>query len=352
MARHLITSALPYINGVKHLGNVVGSMLPADVYARFRRQQGDEVLYICATDEHGTPAEIAARSANLPVDEYCRKQHGIQAELGKRFHMSWDHFGRSSSPQNRELTQHLAARLDARGFIEERVTSQIYSAADGRFLPDRYVTGTCPRCDCDGARGDQCERCGTLLEPTELVRPRSTLSGSTDLEVRSTRHLFLRQSAFQDELRKWIEGQESWPQLTTSIALKWLDEGLRDRCITRDLEWGVPVDKPGFEGKVFYVWFDAPIEYIGATWEWALAGDSDDRRDWRSWWFDASDVTYTQFMAKDNIPFHTLSFPCTLMGSGEPWKLPDYIKGFNRLPYYGGKFSTSAGVCLFMVDAL
>ncbi len=351
MAQHLITSALPYINGVKHLGNLVGSMLPADVFARFLRQRGEDVLYICATDEHGTPAELAAIEAGLPVAEYCAQQHEIQRELGVRFALSWDHFGRSSSPENAELTQHFARVLEENGFIEERTTKQVYSPVDGRYLPDRYIIGTCPYCGYGRARGDQCENCTRVLDPTDLIEPRSAVSGSTELEIRETKHLFLRQSELADEVRAWIDTRTDWPVLTTSIAYKWLDEGLQDRGITRDLEWGVPVPKPGYEDKVFYVWFDAPIEYIGATKEWADAEPAADR-DWRSWWSSESDVVYTQFMAKDNVPFHTVSFPCTIIGSREPWKLADYIKGFNWLTYYGGKFSTSQGVGVFMDDAI
>ena len=352
MARHLITSALPYINGVKHLGNLVGSMLPADVYARYLRARGHEVLAVCATDEHGTPAELAALEAGQPVEAYCREQHEVQRDLGERFGLSWDFFGRSSSPQNHELTKHFAARLEEHGFLEERAISQIYSTTDGRFLPDRYVIGTCPNCGYERARGDQCEHCGKLLDPVDLLDARSAVSGATDLEVRDSRSLFLLQSKLADEVRAWIESKVgSWPTLTTSIALKWLDEGLQDRDITRDLRWGVPVDRPGFEDKVFYVWFDAPIEYLGATKEWADA-DPTGGRDWRSWWYDADDVTYTQVMGKDNVPFHTLSFPCTLIGSREPWKRADYLKSLNWLTYYGGKFSTSQGVGVFMDDAL
>jgi methionyl-tRNA synthetase len=351
VTQHLITSALPYINGVKHLGNLVGSMLPADVFARFLRQRGEDVLYICATDEHGTPAELAAIEAGLPVAEYCAQQHEIQRELGVRFALSWDHFGRSSSPENAELTQHFARVLEENGFIDERTTKQVYSPADGRYLPDRYIIGTCPYCGYDRARGDQCENCTRVLDPTDLIEPRSAVSGSTELEIRETKHLFLRQSQLADEVRAWIDTRTDWPVLTTSIAYKWLDEGLQDRGITRDLDWGVPVPKPGYEDKVFYVWFDAPIEYIGATKEWADADPAADR-DWRSWWSSENDVVYTQFMAKDNVPFHTVSFPCTIIGSREPWKLADYIKGFNWLTYYGGKFSTSQGVGVFMDDAI
>lgn len=350
MRRHLITSALPYINGVKHLGNLVGSMLPADVYARFLRLRGEDVLFICATDEHGTPAELAAVEEGLDVAEYCRRQHAVQRDLGEAFHLSWEHFGRSSSPQNYELTQHFAARLEAEGFLEERVIEQVYSVDDGRFLPDRYIIGTCPHCGYEAARGDQCENCTRLLDPTDLINPRSAVGGSTNLELRESRHLYFLQSRLADEIRAWIDTKKDWPVLVTSIAYKWLDEGLRDRGITRDLSWGVPVDRPGFEAKVFYVWFDAPIEYIGATKEWA---DLDpERREWKSWWFDADDVTYTQFMAKDNVPFHTVSFPASILGTREPWKLVSFIKGFNWLNYYGGKFSTSRGVGVFMNDAV
>ena len=350
MARHLVTSALPYINGVKHLGNLVGSMLPADIYARYLRLAGHEVLYICATDEHGTPAELAALEAGLDVEEYCRWQHQRQAEIYQGLLLSFDYFGRSSSDENRQLTTHFARRLEEEGYIEERETKQVYSAADGRFLPDRYVIGTCPYCGYGAARGDQCESCTRLLDPTDLIDPRSAISGSTDLEVLQTRHLFLLQSRLAEEIRTWIDSQEDWPTLVTSIAYKWLDEGIEDRCITRDLRWGFPVDRPGFEGKVYYVWFDAPIEYIGATREWA--NQDPDHCDWRSWWFDADDVRYTQFMAKDNVPFHTINFPATLIGSREPWKLVNHLKGFNWLNYYGGKFSTSRGVGVFMDDAL
>jgi len=348
--RYLITSALPYINGVKHLGNLVGSMLPADVYARFLRANGEDVLFICATDEHGTPAELAAADEGLDVAEYCRRQHIVQAELGDRFGLSFDHFGRSSSVQNHELTQHFANRLDQAGLLEERVTRQLYSVTDQRFLPDRYVIGTCPYCGYDRARGDQCENCTRVLEPTNLINPRSAISGSEDLEIRESRHLFLLQSRLADAVRTWLESKVEWPLLARSIGLKWLNEGLEDRSITRDLKWGVPVNRPGFENKVFYVWFDAPIAYIGATWEWADAKGRPDA--WRSWWYDADDVQYIEFMAKDNVPFHTISFPCTLIGSQEPWKLVDYLKSMNWLTYYGGKFSTSQGVGVDMRDAL
>ncbi|MGB3294716.1 MAG: methionine--tRNA ligase [Phormidesmis sp.] len=347
--RYLITSALPYINGIKHLGNLVGSMLPADVYARFLRQEGEEVLYICGTDEHGTPAEIAALEAGLEVAEFCRRQYERQADIYQKFGLSFDHFGRTSSQAQRELTQDFYRSLDAHGFIEEREISQVYSVTDERFLPDRYVEGTCPNCGYEKARGDQCENCTKMLNPTDLINPRSAVSGSTDVEVRTSRHLFLRLDQLSDEVRAWVDAQTDWPNLTKSIAHKWLDEGLQSRGITRDLKWGVPVPKEGFADKVFYVWFDAPIGYVSATKSW---GEADPSRDWKSWWYDAEDVRYTQFMAKDNLPFHTIMWPATILGTREPWKLADYIKGFNWLNYYGGKFSTSSKRGVFLDQAL
>ena len=359
MARHLITSAIPYINGIKHLGNLVGSQLPADLYARFLRARGHEVLFLCATDEHGTPAELAAAKAGVPVEKYCADMHVRQAEMAAGFRLSFDHFGRSSSAQNHALTQAFAGRLADMGLIREVTEKQIYSKADGRFLPDRYIEGTCPNCGFDSARGDQCDNCTKQLDPTDLIDPRSTISGSTDLEERETKHLYLKQSDMRDQLQAWIDSKHDWPILTTSIAKKWLNDGdgLQDRGITRDLNWGVPVKKgaeewPGMEGKVFYVWFDAPIEYIASAQEWVDAGKGSD---WERWWRTdkgADDVTYTQFMGKDNVPFHTLSFPVTIFGSGEPWKLVDYIKSFNYLNYDGGQFSTSRGRGVFMDQAL
>ncbi|MEJ8670271.1 MULTISPECIES: methionine--tRNA ligase [unclassified Streptomyces] len=357
MARHLITSALPYINGIKHLGNMVGSMLPADVYSRYLRQRGHDVLYICATDEHGTPAELAAKEQGLPVAEFCAQAHDAQKAVYDGFALAFDYFGRSSSPQNVEITQHFARKLNENGFIEERAIRQVYSPTDGRFLPDRYVEGTCPHCGYDKARGDQCENCTRVLDPTDLIDPRSAISGSTDLEVRETKHLFLLQSKLQSEVMEWVARHDGvWPHLASSIAHKWLTEGLHDRAITRDLDWGVPVPADTWpelaaEGKVFYVWFDAPIEYIGATKEWSDLDPS--TRDWKSWWYDVdTDVRYTEFMAKDNVPFHTVMFPATELGIREPWKKVDFVKAFNWLTYYGGKFSTSQKRGVFTDQAL
>ena len=357
MSKILITSALPYINGVKHLGNLAGSMLPADVYARAMRLLGHEVLYICATDEHGTPAELAAQVEGEETKVYCNAMHEAQKSAGDKFKLSYDYFGRSSSVSNHKLTQHFANILEEKGLIEERVSQQVYSNADGRFLPDRYVEGICPNCGFEKARGDQCDSCGKLLDPIDLIEPYSAISGSKDVEIRNTNHLYLKQSSLSGDLLDWVNKAEGWPHLATSIAHKWLAEGLRDRSITRDLKWGIPVlnadgsAREGFEGKVFYVWFDAPIAYIAATQDWA----EENGKDWKSWWrtdAGAEDTKYVQFMGKDNVAFHTLSFPTTILGSGEPWKLVDCLKAFNWVTWYGGKFSTSQKRGVFMDQAL
>ncbi|HAH08848.1 MAG TPA: methionine--tRNA ligase [Alphaproteobacteria bacterium] len=370
--RILITSALPYVNGVKHLGNLAGSLLPADVYARFERaRRGKEnVLAICATDEHGAPAELAALAAGMSVEAYCAHWSARQKEIGDQWHLSWDHWGRSSSEQNRKLTQHFAGLLWRHGYLDVRTTRQVYSHSDKRFLQDRYVIGTCPHCGYERATGDQCENCTRVLDPSDLIRPRSALSGSNDIEIRDSKHIFLKQSLFIDELRALTDAREKtgdWVPLVVSIARKWLDEGLKDRGITRDLEWGVPLnvaewgpnpegerlDPEDFAGKRFYVWFDAPIEYIGATREWSDANPS--LGGWERWWRSdkgAQDVRYVQFMGKDNVPFHAVGFPVTLLGSREPWKVVDVIKGFNWLNYDGGKFSTSQKRGVFMDQAL
>jgi methionyl-tRNA synthetase len=279
MARFLITSALPYINGIKHLGNLTGSLLPADVYARFLRREGEEVLFICATDEHGTPAELSALEANLDVSEYCHRMHEQQADIYRRFGLSFDHFGRSSSQQNHELTQHVYQKLRANGYIESRATLQAYSNADHRFLPDRYVIGTCPKCGYAAARGDQCESCTSLLDPTDLLQPRSALSNSGDLDFRPTQHLFLKLDALTDDIRTWIGAHPHWPTLTKAIAHKWLDEGLQERCITRDLQWGVPVPEEGQGQRAIphrllagrHVWHARAVDDGSANQEFQLA---------------------------------------------------------------------------------
>lgn len=351
MSKILITSALPYINGVPHLGHMVGCLLPSDVYARYMRMMGNEVLYIAGTDEHGTTSEVGALNEGMDVQAYCDMYHQRHAQTYQDFKLSFDYFGRTSSEQNKEITYHIFEQLDKNGYIEEKTIKQIYSVDDKMFLADRYITGTCPHCGYEKARGDQCENCTKVLEPTDLINARSTISGSTNLEVRETKHLFLNLPKIQERLGDWLKTKEPfWPDVAYTIAQKWLKEGLQERCITRDLKWGFPVNKPGYEDKVFYVWFDAPIGYIGITKQWADENPSE--RNWKDWWMGAKDVRYVEFMGKDNVPYHSITFPATLLGTGEDWTMVDYLKGMSYLTFEGGKFSKSEKRGVFAEDAI
>lgn len=339
MKKYLITSALPYINGIKHLGNLVGSLLPADIYARYLRQRGEEVLYICGTDDHGAPAEIAAQEAGQPVAEYCRQMHETQKDIYTKFNLDFDHFGKTSTVANKAVTQGMFKYLEQNGYIIEKTIEQYYSVADKRFLADRHITGTCPKCNYEMARGDQCDGCGALLDPIELKNPRSTINPQDRLELRQTKHLFLDLPKLQPKVKHWTDTLQNPSKVVSGIIRKWLEEGLEQRCITRDLDWGISVPKPGYEDKVFYVWFDAPNGYISISMDWATQSGNPDA--WQQWWQQPEQVHYTQFMAKDNVPFHAVMWPAMLLGTGQDWKMVDYIKGFNWLNYAGGKFSTS-----------
>lgn len=339
MKKYLITSALPYINGIKHLGNLVGSLLPADIYARYLRQRGEEVLFICGTDDHGAPAEIAAMEAGQPVAEYCEQMHQTQKDIYAKFNLEFDYFGKTSTESNKQLTQDIFLQLEKNDYIFEKTIEQYYSVADKRFLADRHITGTCPKCNYASARGDQCDGCGSLLDPTELINPRSTINPQDKLELRQTKHLFLELPKLQSKVKQWSDTLKNPSKIVSGIIRKWLEEGLEQRCITRDLDWGIPVPKSGYEDKVFYVWFDAPNGYISITVDWAAQTGNPDA--WKQWWLEPEQVHYTQFMAKDNVPFHAVMWPSILLGTGTPWKMVDYIKGFNWLNYAGGKFSTS-----------
>ena len=351
MSKILVTSALPYVNGVPHLGHMIGCLLPSDVYARYMRMMGNEVLYVAGTDEHGTASEVGALKAGMDVQAYCDMNHARHRDTYKDFELSFDCFGRTSSEQNKEMTYHIFSELDKNGFIEERTVKQVYSVDDKMFLADRYITGTCPYCGYDKARGDQCENCTKVLEPSELIDAKSTISGSQNLEIRESKQLFLNLPKIEEKLRQWLKTKEAfWPEVAYSIAQKWIKEGLQPRCITRDLKWGFPVNKPGYEDKVFYVWFDAPIGYIGITKQWA--DEKPDERNWKDWWYGAKDVRHVEFMAKDNVPYHSITFPGTLLGTGEPWTQVDYLKGVSYLNYEGGKFSKSEHRGIFAEDAI
>ena len=351
MSKILITSALPYVNGLPHLGHMVGCLLPSDVYARYMRMKGDEVLYVCGNDEHGAASEVGAMKAGMDVKAYCDMYNARHTQAYKDFNLSFDCFGHTDTEQNKEITYHIFEQLDKNGYIEERVLKQVYSVDDKMFLADRFIAGTCPYCGYDKARGDQCENCTKVLEPTELINAHSTISGSTNLEVRESKHLFLRLDKLAPKLEEWIKTKEPfWPAVAYSIAQKWLKEGLEPRCITRDLKWGFPVNKPGYEDKVFYVWFDAPIGYIGITRQWA--DEKPAERNWKDWWQNPSEVRHVEFMGKDNVPFHSIIFPAMLFGTDENWTQVDFLKGFSYLNYEGGKFSKSENRGIFAEDAI
>ncbi|MCH8907183.1 MAG: methionine--tRNA ligase, partial [Candidatus Heimdallarchaeota archaeon] len=348
--RYIVTSALPYVNGVKHLGNLIGSLLPADTYTRFLKLIGKDVIYICGTDDHGTPAELSALEAGKSVSEYVAEMFELQKGIYERFGLDFDYFGQTSARENHEITKEIFLALDKNGYINERTTQQLYSVKDKRFLPDRYVLGTCPHCGYENARGDQCENCTKLLDPIELINPRSAISGNTELENRDVTHLFIDLPKLQPEVAKWIETQTHWPNTSLSIAKKWLKEGLRERGITRNLEWGIEVPLEKYKDLVFYVWFDAPIGYISISKKWAteIKGKPElFEKYWKS-----SDTKLIQFMGIDNVPFHSVTFPCSIIGSDLGYQLVHTLKGFQWLTFEKGKFSSSQKHGIFMDTAL
>ena len=346
----LITSALPYVNGIPHLGHLAGCLLPSDIYARYHRIKGNEVIYICGTDEHGTPSELGAKKEGTDILTYTTKYYNLHKEIYDKFNLSFDYFGRTSSNIHAEITKQIATELFNNGYIVEQEVEQIFSIDDNMFLSDRYIIGTCPYCGAENARGDQCESCTKILDPKDLINPISQLSGSNKLERRKTKHLYLKLTTLSKKVKDWINTR-NWNKLTIGIANKWLKEGLKDRCITRDLKWGVEVPLNTFhdmENKVFYVWFDAPLGYISFTRE--LLGEN-----YKKWWFNsygADKVKYIQFMGKDSVPFHSVMFPATLIGANSDYKKVDIIKGLSYLTFNGGKFSKSAGRGIFADAAI
>ena len=341
--KYLITSALPYVNNNLHIGHLIGCLLPSDVYARFCRAQGRDVLYIGGADEHGTPSEVGALKENIPVEEYVDKYRAKHLDAVRDFKLSFDLYGRTHTKLHEKLIHELFNRLDSLGMIEEKSSMQPYSVNEKKFLADRYVIGTCPKCGYDHAYGNECDKCGTSLDPDQLINPHSAIDPSSPVEMRETKHLYFKLSAVQDKLRAWIDSRQNWPKTAITIANKWLDEGLHDNPITRDLKWGIPVNKPGFEDKVFYVWFDAPWGYVSIS--------QAATPDWASWWKNP-DCYYTQFMAKDNVSFHSVFFPAQDLAMNDNWKTVDMLKGQNFMNFNGAKISKSTGNGIFLDEAL
>ncbi len=353
MKRRLVTSALPYVNNVPHLGNLI-QVLSADVFSRFCRLKGYETLYICGTDEYGTATETKAAEEGISPQQLCDRYHALHTGIYQWFNIAFDKWGRTSTPIHTAVVQDIFKKLDAHGYIVERTNEQLFCDSCDRFLADRYVRGVCPHCGYAGARGDQCESCGKLLDPTELKEPRCSTCGHTP-HAKKTNHLYIDLPKIKDRLESWMKDASVkgfWANNAIQMSQAWIRDGLRERAITRDLKWGIPVPKPGYEDKVFYVWFDAPIGYISMT-----GNLGEDRGlDWRafmdSWWKNPDQVELFQFIGKDNIPFHTVIFPSSLIGSGDPWTLLHHMSSSEYLNYESGKFSKSLGVGVFGTDIM
>jgi methionyl-tRNA synthetase len=340
--RTIITSALPYVNNVPHLGNVV-CVISADVFARYLKSKGEDVISVCGTDEHGTTTEVKALEEGLTPRQLVDKYFKIHKEIYEWFNCEFDCFGRTSSDENKEVSIDIFKKLDKNGFIKENTLQQPFCNKCLKFLSDRYVEGTCPHCGYEEARGDQCESCGKLLNATELKNPKCKVCDSIP-EIKDTKHLFIDLPKIEPELKKWMKKVESkWSDNAKTMTNAWIRDGLKERCITRDLKWGIPVPKKGYEKKVIYSWFDAPIGYIGITKEC--------KKDWHDWWHTPDKTRLVQFMGKDNIPFHTILFPSFLIGTKDNYTVMTDINVNEYLNYETGKFSKSRGEGVFGDDA-
>lgn len=344
MKKVLITSALPYANGPLHFGHIAGAYLPADVYARFERLKGNQVLYICGSDEYGAAIALSAELSKRSPQEHVDCYHKVLKDFFDSLHIQFDHYARTTCTEHAPLVQQFFLDLLQNGYIEEKETDQLYSETDNQFLADRYVTGICPRCSFEEARGDECQKCGASYEATDLKHPRSKQTGAP-LVLKRTRHWFLLFDKFKDKLEPFLASRP-WKANVTHFAASYLED-IRPRAITRDLSWGVPVPLEKAKDKVFYVWFDAPIGYISATQQWANHSGKPDA--WKEFWCDPQ-TKYVQFMGKDNIPFHALFFPAMLMGQNEPYKIVDDVVANEFYNLEGKKFSKSDGWTIDLGD--
>ncbi len=346
--RTLVTSALPYANGEIHLGHLAGAYLPADIYVRYLRLRGEEVLYICGSDEYGVPITLTAEKQGITPKELVDRNYDSIRRSFADFGMSFDNFSQTSRQIHTETSQAFFTDMHAQSLFKQKTTDQFYSPDQDRFLADRYIEGTCPVCGAEGARGDECESCTATYNPTELINPRSVLDNSP-LELRPTTHWFLPLGDWQDKLSAFIDAHPEWKDNVKQYCRGYFDSGLQDRAVTRDLGWGVPVPLDDHEGKVFYVWFDAPIGYISATREWAL--QQGDAESWRTWW-QSEDTRLVHFIGKDNIFFHAMMFPAVLMAHSEDYILPDNVPANEFLNLEGQKLSTSKGFAVWLPEFL
>ncbi len=340
--RYLITSALPYANGPVHIGHLAGVYIPSDIYTRYLRLRGRDVISVCGSDEHGVPITIKAKKEGITPQQVVDRYHAIIKDSFEKLGISFDIYSRTSSPVHAETASAFFRKLYDEGKFVEQTTEQFYDEEAKSFLADRYIVGTCPKCGAEGAYGDQCEVCGSTLSPDELVNPRSTLSGATPIK-RETKHWYLPLDKYEQMLREWIlEGHKEWKSNVYGQCKSWLDGGLMPRAVSRDLDWGIPVPVEGAEGKVLYVWFDAPIGYISATKELTP--------DWEKYW-KSEDTKLVHFIGKDNIVFHCIVFPSMLKAHGE-YILPENVPSNEFLNLEGNKISTSKNWAVWLHEYL
>lgn len=337
----LITSALPYVNNVPHLGNIVGSVLSADIFARYCKSRNYNTLFICGTDEYGTATETKALEEGVSPRELCDKYHKIHSDVYKWFQIGFDYFGRTTTEKQTEIAQDIFTKLDKNGYLEEQSMKQLYCPVHNSYLADRYVEGECPKCHYEDARGDQCDKCGSLLDPFELINPRCKLDNASPIPKFSD-HIFLSLDKLEGGITEWFKKSSEegkWSKNSKTITQSWLKDGLKPRCITRDLVWGTPVPLEKYKDKVLYVWFDATIGYVSITANYTEG--------WKQWWKNPENVKLYQFMGKDNVPFHTVVFPGSELGTGDEWTMLHHLNTTEYLQYEGGKFSKSRGVGVF-----
>lgn len=345
--RILVTSALPYANGPIHLGHLAGAYLPADLYTRYQRLRQRDIIHICGSDEHGVPITIAAEKEDKTPQEIVERYHTRNKTAFEGFGIDFDYFGRTSSETHIKTSQDFFLNLHEQGIFSKRKQKQLYDEEADMFLPDRYVKGTCPVCGHPEAYGDQCEKCGSSLSPTDLIDPVSALTGNKPV-IKETEHWFIPLGNYQEWLEEWIGSRSNWKPNVVGQCKSWLDSGLEDRAVTRDLTWGVPVPLPEGEGKVLYVWFDAPIGYISATKEWAK--EQGNETDWKRYWQD-EETSLIHFIGKDNIVFHCIMFPSMLKQHGE-FVLPENVPANEFLNLEGQKLSTSKGWAVWLEEYL
>ena len=344
----LVAVGWPYASGSRHLGHLAGAYLPADIFARYHRIAGDNVLMVSGSDVHGTPITVRADQEGVTPQEIVDRYHAEFVAAWEALAIQWELFTTTGTANHHEVTQDVFLRLHEKGYIDRRTSEQFYDPEAKRFLSDRYIEGTCPHCGYGEARGDQCENCGRTLDPIDLINPRSKLSGATP-EIRETEHFYLRLSDFSEQLKQWLNSRKGWRKHVLNFSLGWIEEGLHDRAITRDIDWGIDIPVEGLgDGKKIYVWFDAVIGYLSAAKEWAqLHGTSDA---WRTWW-ENPDAEHYYFIGKDNVPFHAIIWVAMLMGYGG-LELPTDIPANHFVTFKGGKASASRGIGLTIGEAL